>query len=83
MESMEEFVTHVTESISARSAPQYSGHLDTHEFLRRRTPSASARAMDQQAPTIHPTAVVHPSAELGRRVRVGPYSIVGPGEHQC
>src|SRR5262249_9610646 len=27
---------------------------------------------------IHPTAVVHPRAQLGRDVTVGPYSIVGP-----
>ena len=26
---------------------------------------------------IHPTAIVHPSAQLGERVAVGPYSIVG------
>jgi UDP-N-acetylglucosamine acyltransferase len=72
MESMEEFVAHVTESMGA---PRHSATLDTHEFLRRRVP---ARSLDQQAPTIHPSAIVHPSAELGRRVRVGPYSIVGP-----
>jgi len=27
--------------------------------------------------TIHPTAIVHPRAELGRGVEVGPYSIIG------
>lgn len=31
------------------------------------------------APAIHPTAIVDPTAELGRGVRVGPYAIVGPG----
>lgn len=30
------------------------------------------------ATTIHPTAIVHPSAELGAGVNVGAYSIVGP-----
>lgn len=29
-------------------------------------------------PTVHPTAIVDPSAELGSEVTVGPYSIVGP-----
>ena len=28
---------------------------------------------------IHPTAVVHPDAQLGKGVRVGPYAIVGEG----
>jgi len=28
---------------------------------------------------IHPTAIIDPAAELGQRVAVGPYSIVGPG----
>lgn len=28
---------------------------------------------------IHPTAVVHPTAELGEGVKVGPYSIIGEG----
>lgn len=28
-------------------------------------------------PDIHPTAIVHPDAELGQNVSVGPYSIVG------
>jgi len=27
---------------------------------------------------IHPTAVVDPDAELGARVRIGPYSVIGP-----
>ncbi len=27
---------------------------------------------------IHPTAVVHPNAEVGSRVAIGPYSIIGP-----
>jgi UDP-N-acetylglucosamine acyltransferase len=30
-------------------------------------------------PAIHPTAIVSPRAELGRGVRVGPYSVVGDG----
>jgi UDP-N-acetylglucosamine acyltransferase len=29
-------------------------------------------------PLIHPTALIDPSAELGRGVAVGPYSIIGP-----
>jgi UDP-3-O-[3-hydroxymyristoyl] glucosamine N-acyltransferase len=28
---------------------------------------------------VHPTAVVHPSAEIGKRVTLGPYSVVGKG----
>ena len=32
----------------------------------------------QNAPLIHPTAIVDPKAELGREVRVGPYSVIGP-----
>ncbi len=28
---------------------------------------------------IHPTAVIHPSAELGEGVEVGPYSVIGEG----
>jgi len=28
---------------------------------------------------VHPTAVVHPDAQLGKNVRVGPYAIVGEG----
>ena len=28
---------------------------------------------------IHPTAVVHPQAQLGIDVKIGPYSIIGPG----
>lgn len=31
-----------------------------------------------EAPDIHPTAVVHSGARLGRDVRVGPYSVIGP-----
>jgi UDP-N-acetylglucosamine acyltransferase len=27
---------------------------------------------------VHPTAIVHPRAELGPAVRVGPYSVIGP-----
>lgn len=30
---------------------------------------------------IHPTAIVHPKANLGHRVRVGAYSIIGEGVH--
>ena len=29
--------------------------------------------------SIHPTAVIHPEAELAEDVRVGPYSVIGPG----
>ena len=29
-------------------------------------------------PSIHPTALVDPTAELGRDVSVGPFSIIGP-----
>lgn len=41
--------------------------------------SASAAASGGVDPTaqIHPTAVVHPQAIVGRRVRIGPYSVVG------
>ncbi|MBK8011408.1 MAG: acyl-ACP--UDP-N-acetylglucosamine O-acyltransferase [Deltaproteobacteria bacterium] len=39
-------------------------------------PGASSDASD--GPSIHPMAVVHPSARLGRRVRIGPFSTVGP-----
>ncbi len=28
---------------------------------------------------IHPTALIHPTAELGRDLRIGPFAIVGPG----
>ena len=30
-------------------------------------------------PLIHPTAVIHPKAELGQDVRVDAYSVIGPG----
>src|SRR3954468_17542154 len=30
------------------------------------------------SPSIHPTALIDPSAELGKGVAVGPYTIVGP-----
>ena len=29
-------------------------------------------------PSIHPTALIDPSAELGKGVTVGPYTIIGP-----
>jgi len=36
-------------------------------------------------PGIHPTAIIHPSASLGRDVRVGPHCLIGPdvviGDH--
>jgi UDP-N-acetylglucosamine acyltransferase len=32
---------------------------------------------------IHPTALIHPQAELEEGVRVGPYSIIGPGVRVC
>jgi len=31
------------------------------------------------APLVHPTAVIHPGAELGEGVRIDAYSVVGPG----
>ncbi|HEX9408909.1 MAG TPA: acyl-[acyl-carrier-protein]--UDP-N-acetylglucosamine O-acyltransferase, partial [Methylomirabilota bacterium] len=31
------------------------------------------------APGIHPTAVVDARAELDTGVRIGPYSVIGPG----
>lgn len=31
-----------------------------------------------QGPEVHPTAIVHPEAELGRNVTIGPYSVIGP-----
>lgn len=31
------------------------------------------------APGVHPTAIVHESAELGERVHIGPYVVVGEG----
>lgn len=79
MESMEEYVDHVTETISARAVPQIvnGSSLEAHEYLRRHSPGSQLDGHD--APTVHPTAIVHPNAELGRHVRVGPYSIVGPG----
>jgi len=33
----------------------------------------------EAATEIHPTAVVHPKAELGAGVRIGPYAVVGEG----
>jgi len=30
---------------------------------------------------IHPTAIIHPNAQLGERVEIGPYAIIG--EHVC
>lgn len=32
--------------------------------------------MHEAAPDIHPTAIVHPRARLGRGVRIGPYAII-------
>lgn len=29
-------------------------------------------------PLIHPTAIVHPSARLGKGVEIGPYAVIGP-----
>jgi UDP-N-acetylglucosamine acyltransferase len=33
----------------------------------------------EQAPEIHPLAVVHPTAELGAGTRVGPFAVIGEG----
>jgi len=33
--------------------------------------------MTEQGPTIHPTAIVHPGARLGRGVEIGAYTLVG------
>jgi UDP-N-acetylglucosamine acyltransferase len=30
------------------------------------------------APSIHPTAMVHPTAELGNKVKIGPFATIGP-----
>lgn len=35
--------------------------------------------IDPAATEIHPTAVVHPKAEIGAGVRVGPYAVIGEG----
>jgi len=34
---------------------------------------------DDAAAEIHPTAIVHPKAELGAGVRIGPYAVLGEG----
>src|SRR3989338_6130746 len=34
--------------------------------------------MDSKS-TIHPTAIVHPGAQLGRDVQIGPYAVLGEG----
>ena len=31
-----------------------------------------------EGPQVHPTAILHPQARLGRHVRVGPFAVVGP-----
>ena len=43
-------------------------------------PREAPPGMDaRSAPTIHATAVVHPRAQLGPGVRIGPYAVVGEG----
>ena len=34
---------------------------------------------EQAGGEIHPTAVIHPAAELGAGVRVGPFAVIGEG----
>lgn len=44
--------------------------------------AAQATPLDRIFPPgIHPTAVVHPDAELGEGVAAGPYSVIGAGCH--
>lgn len=40
-------------------------------------PSEGMTSADAEMPDVHPTAIVHPEAELGRGVTVGPYSVIG------
>jgi UDP-N-acetylglucosamine acyltransferase len=42
-------------------------------------PAASRRARANPAVSVHPTAIVHPRAELGAGVSVGPYTIIQEG----
>ena len=41
------------------------------------TPLADDLAPQLKAPTIHPTAVVHPSADIAAGVDIGPYAVIG------
>lgn len=44
-----------------------------------RTPGVSLEHAARGETVVHETAIVHPQAELGRGVKVGPWAIIGPG----
>lgn len=59
--------------VALQSGGELSGALrHQHDHLRVDSDAAAS-------PFIHPTAVVHPHARIGRNVHIGPYSIIGPG----